>query len=153
MGQTRSFDFERRLRQVVAGDTTTTYVYDGAGQRVAQVVARAAQPAAVTVYIGALYEEQVNPTDLPHSAYTSYYFLGSRLVGLRRANQSNSGQYRLVGDHLGSTTLLVDTSGPPTVVQRQYYAPYGTSAYQYTAHGSLRNRLKTPGKAARILVS
>jgi RHS repeat-associated protein len=42
-----------------------------------------------------------------------------------------------VGDHLGSTTLLVDTSGPPTVVQRQYYTPYGTSAFQYTAHGSL----------------
>ena len=30
-GQTRSFDFERRLRQVVAGSTTTTYIYDGAG--------------------------------------------------------------------------------------------------------------------------
>jgi RHS repeat-associated protein len=137
VGQTRSFDFERRLRQVVAGSTTTTYIYDGAGKRVAQVVTRSAQQPAATVYIGNLYEEQVNPTDLPHSAYTSYYFLGATLVGLRRANQSASGQYRLVGDHLGSTTLLVDTSGPPTVVQRQYYTPYGTSAYQYTAHGSL----------------
>jgi hypothetical protein len=110
---------------VVAGSTSTTYIYDRAGKRVAQVVTRNAQQPATTVYIANLYEEQVNPTDLPHSGYTSYYFLGATLVGLRRANQSVRGQYRLVGDHLGSTRLLVDTSSLPTVIQGPSAAALG----------------------------
>ena len=36
-----------------------------------------------------------------------------------------NGQYRMVGDHLGSTTLVVDASTSPQVVHRVYYKPYG----------------------------
>jgi RHS repeat-associated protein len=68
-----------------------------------------------------------NPTD-PDPAYIVYYSFGGKLVGMRRANQedaSTDGQYRIAGDHLGSTTLIVDTSSSPQVLQRQYYKPYG----------------------------
>jgi RHS repeat-associated protein len=66
--------------------------------------------------------------------YTSYYSLGAKVVGMRRVNAaSGNGQFRIVGDHLGSTTLIVDTASPPNVVQRQYHKPYGETAWQYTA--------------------
>lgn len=69
--------------------------------------------------------------------YISYYSFGDKLVGMRRANASaGNEQFRMVGDHLGSTTLLVDTytgTGGPRVVQRQYHKPYGETAWQYTA--------------------
>ena len=66
--------------------------------------------------------------------YTSYYSFGGKLIGMRRANYSSgNGQFRIVGDHLGSTTLVVDTASPPNVVQRQYAKPYGETAWQYTA--------------------
>jgi RHS repeat-associated protein len=68
--------------------------------------------------------------------YASYYSFGNKLVGMRRVNAvSGNGQFRIVGDHLGSTTLIVDTSASPApnVVQRQYHKPYGETAWQYTA--------------------
>jgi hypothetical protein len=44
----------------------------------------------------------------------------------RKANQpTGNGQYRIVGDHLGSTSLVVDSANPPAVVHRQYFKPYG----------------------------
>src|SRR5437763_16956257 len=46
-------------------------------------------------------------------------------------------QYCIVADHLGSTSMIVDTSSPPNVVQRQYYKPYGESAFQYIAGSRL----------------
>ncbi len=70
-------------------------------------------------------------------------YLGTKLVGLRHASPgdaSTNGVYRLVGDHLGSVTLLVDDASPPAVAQRAYYTPYGQTAYRYTAHGSLTSR-------------
>jgi hypothetical protein len=89
-----------------------------------------------TVYVGSLYEEQL--TDAAGRPYTVYSFLSGKLVGLRRGNRATGNrQYRLVGDHLGSTTLLVDTSAPPQVAQRQYYSPYGEQALQAAGNTSL----------------
>jgi RHS repeat-associated protein len=66
--------------------------------------------------------------------YTTYYSFGGMMVGMRRANASaGNGQFRIVGDHLGSTTLIVDTATPPNVVQRQYHESYGETTWQYTA--------------------
>jgi RHS repeat-associated protein len=59
-------------------------------------------------------------------AYTSYYSFGGRVVGMRKQNYPTSnGQLRILGDHLGSSTLIVDTAATPVVVHRQYYKPYG----------------------------
>ena len=68
------------------------------------------------------------------------------MVGMRRANQldlTSNGQHRVVGDHLGSTTLVVDTSSPPQVVHRQYYKPYGEVAY---SAGSSRTTIGYTGQ-------
>lgn len=52
---------------------------------------------------------------------------------MRRANQadaSTDGQLRVVGDHLGSTSLVFNTAAPSTVIHRAYYKPYGEVAWQ-----------------------
>ncbi len=130
-GQSRLFDPAGRLSSVSDGTTVSAYIYDANGQRLLTSVA-AGGTTRRTLYIGGIYEEQLG------SGSINYYSFGGKGVGLRRSGWPNgNGQYRLVGDHLGSTTLLVDTATPPTVVQRQYHKPYGEIAFQWTAGGSL----------------
>ncbi|MDQ2808620.1 MAG: hypothetical protein M3Z04_17180 [Chloroflexota bacterium] len=103
-GQSRTFDPEGRLSSVSAGSTVSAYIYDANGQRLLTSVT-AGGTTRRTLYIGGLYEEQLG------SGSINYYSFGGKGVGLRRAGwPSGNGQYRLVGDHLGSTTLLVDTA-------------------------------------------
>jgi RHS repeat-associated protein len=67
---------------------------------------------------------------------------------MRLANQtdpSTDGQLRVVGDHLGSATLVIDTSATPQVIHRQFYKPYGelalTSGSSRTSVGYTGQRL------------
>lgn len=103
-----------------------------------------------TLYIGNLYEEDISNTSDPTPPYTSYYTFGGKLVGMRLANQpdpSTDGQLRVVGDHLGSATLTIDTQSPPQVIHRQYYKPYGevalSSGSSRTSIGYTEQRLYT----------
>ena len=74
-------------------------------------------------------------------------------MGMRLANQpdpATDGQLRVVGDHLGSATLVIDTytgTGGPRVVHRQYYKPYGevalSSGSSRTSVGYTGQRLDT----------
>jgi RHS repeat-associated protein len=136
--QTRAFDPEGRITQVISGTYTTGFVYDANGARIIKSVTDSSSkegPVTTrTLYIGGIYEETI--TNQPSPPYISYYTFGGKLVGMRRANQvqsSTNGQQRIVSDHLGSTTLVVDTSNPPQVLQRQYHKPYGETAWQYAA--------------------
>jgi RHS repeat-associated protein len=132
--QSRNFDAENRLAQISAGGVVSAYIYDANGQRLIKSVSTG-DTTQRTLYIGSLYEEDLSSKEPP---YINYYQLGGKLVGMRRANQAASnGQYRLVSEQLGSTTLVVDTSTPSQVVQRQYHKPYGEVAWQYQASGSL----------------
>ncbi len=86
-----------------------------------------------TLYIGSMYEEEVSN---PAHPYTVYYFFGGKPVAMRKASYSSGGGvFRIVGDHLGSTSLIVDTSTPPQVVQRSYYKPYGEVAWSWSLSG------------------
>ena len=71
-------------------------------------------------------------------------------MGMRRANHaSGNGHLLIVVDHLGSTTLVIDTStnSSPQVAHRQYYTPYGEaipkigSTNSYTSIGYTGQRL------------
>lgn len=127
--QTRTFDAENRVSSVVTGTTTLSFVYDGNGKRLIQEIVSGSTPISTVFYVGNLYEEELITNNDNHP-YTVYYFLGGKMVGLRKANYAtNNGQFRMVGDHLGSTTLVVDTSSLPVVVSRQYYKPYGEVAW------------------------
>lgn len=143
VAQSRSYDQENRLSEVVSGTTTLDFVYDGNGQRLVQSVTAQNGKLSTqtsTLYISGLYEEVLSDANHP---YTNYYALGSKMVGLRKANYSDpssNGQFRIVGDQLGSTTLLVDCSTPPNVVNRQYYKPYGEVAFSTGNSGGLTSK-------------
>lgn len=119
--QSRTFDQERRLVQVVSGSTTSTFIYDGTDKRIIQNVTSGGKTAS-TLYTNG-YEETLNGGPTP--PYIICYMFGSKMVAMRRANQSGvnaNGQFRVVGDQLGSTTLIVDTAPAPDVIQRAHYA-------------------------------
>jgi hypothetical protein len=93
-------------------------------------------------YVRSLCEEGLQTG--AHRPYIMYYYLGGKMVGMRRVNQQGTdpadtspldGQFRVVGDQLGSTTLVVgvDNQGNTEVVHREYYKPYGEVAYEYKA--------------------
>ena len=82
------FDAENRISSIMTGTTTLSFVYDGNGKRVVQNVTDASGKAAITtstLYVGNLYEEEVSSTQNP-KPYTVYYFLGGKMVGMRKAN-------------------------------------------------------------------
>ena len=126
--QTRTFDQEGRVSQIVSGTVTTNFVYDANNTR---IIKKTKQGVVTTntLYVGNLYEEMLAGSH-GTNPYIVYYSLGGKLVGLRKGNyQSGNGQYRIVVDNLSSATLTVDTSSPPAVKYRQYYKPYGEVAF------------------------
>lgn len=106
-------------------------VYDANGALIKSVAVTTGGNPTRTLYIGSVYEEEISSTSTD-KPYTNYYSFGGQMVGMRKGNQPTSGdnrQLRVVGDHLGSTSLVIDTSSSPQVVHRQYYKPYGEIAY------------------------
>ncbi len=129
--QTRIYDQERHLVQITSASTTSTFIYDGNDQRIIQNVTTGATTTH-TLYIGNFYEETLTGASSP--PYIVYYMFGGKTVGMRRANYpvlptNTNGQFRVVGDQLGSTTLLIDTAPVPNVTQREYYKPFGEVAF------------------------
>lgn len=92
----QGWDAENRLTTVTVNGQTTTFVYDGDGNRVkapsgpplrghGQV-----QNGQTTVYIGALFEKNVST-----GVVTTYYFAGGQRVAMRQGGVL----YYLHGDH------------------------------------------------------
>ncbi|MDQ5823766.1 MAG: S-layer homology domain-containing protein [Chloroflexota bacterium] len=103
-----------------------------------------------TIFIKGLYEEEL--TGAANPPYTAYYTLSGKLVGMRRANQgSANGQYRIVGDHLGSTSLIVSATNTPSVVQRTYNKPYGEVAWSWSSSGGGPTSLTSIGYTGQRL--
>jgi RHS repeat-associated protein len=117
---TQAWDAENRLASVTQGGVTTTFTYNGDGQRV-----KVAVGIVVPAYVGNLYE--VNPTT---GVTTTYYYAGSQRIAMRTAQ----GVTYLAGDHLGSASLAMGASNTS-----QRYYPYGDTRsggvptdYQFT---------------------
>jgi RHS repeat-associated protein len=103
-----------------------------------------------TIYIGGMYEEDITPGS-SITQYTSYYTFGGKLVGMRRVVGTTSTQYRMVGDHLGSTSLIVDAQNTPAVVQRTYNKPYGEVAWSWSPSGGGPTSLTSIGYTGQRL--
>jgi RHS repeat-associated protein len=104
-------------RTPTAGPTATpvpfsgaSFVYDGDGNRVAQTVNN------VTTYFVGNYYEVTNGT------VTKYYYAGTQRVAMRKGSTLSY----LLSDHLGSTSLTLDSSG------------YLVSELRYKAWGEVR---------------
>ncbi len=86
------------------------YTYDGNGTRVKKAI----QGGSTTWYIGSHYEKK-------DSTYTKYIFAG----GTRIAKVTTSGYHILHSDHLGSSTVLSDSTG--AIAESTEYNPFGTT--------------------------
>ncbi len=89
---------------------TSAFTYDGSGTRVKKAI----QGGSTTWYIGSHYEKK-------DSTYTKYIFAG----GTRIAKVTTSGYHILHSDHLGSSTIITESSGG--VVESTEYNPFGTT--------------------------
>ncbi len=107
---TLSYDRGNRLIGVSGPSTSAIFLYDADGNRVLATV-----NGATTVYIAGLFE-------YTGGAATSYY---GGAVMRRSSYGSGNGVFYVLGDHLGSTSAIVDTSG--SVQAQQYYYPYGAN--------------------------
>jgi len=123
--QTLIYDEENRLVEVQENSATVAeYVYDGDGNQV-QAVVTDDDLTITTIYIGSYYRQI---TTLDESAipavetteWEKYYYAGSVRLAMRE--DSDSPLY-LVGDHLGSTSLVINTSGQE--VAKRSYLPFG----------------------------
>ncbi len=93
-----------------AATVTSAFTYDGSGTRVKKAI----QGGSTTWYIGSHYEKK-------DSTYTKYIFAG----GTRIAKVTTSGYHILHGDHLGSSTVISDSSG--AIAESTEYNPFGTT--------------------------
>jgi RHS repeat-associated protein len=95
------------LVSVTGPSYSAAFTYNGDGQRVKQTINNV-----TTYFVGNYYEKT-------GSTVTKYYHAG----GTRVAVRTGSTVYYLLGDHLGSTSVVTDASGGPLVETR--YKPFG----------------------------
>jgi RHS repeat-associated protein len=88
---------------------TTTFVYDGDGNRIKKTVG-----STVTTYVNKYYEKT-------GTEVTTNYYLGSKLIAVRKGTTSSY----ILQDHLGSTSGTADSSG--AVASTISYFPFGVS--------------------------
>ena len=105
-----TYDAENRLTGM-SGGVTSSYVYDGDGNRVKETVAGVTR-----IFIGNTYE-------VAAGVVKKYYYAGATRV----AENSGGTLYYLLTDHLGSTAVTTDSAGN-RVTELRYY-PYGDSRY------------------------
>ena len=116
---TLTYDAENRLTGM-AGGVTSSYVYDGDGARVKET-----SGGTTTVYVGAYFEWTGSTATMK-----SYYYAGGTRVAMRTGTASAGTINYLLGDHLGSTSLTLDSAGNRlnTNTELRYY-PYGVPRY------------------------
>jgi RHS repeat-associated protein len=117
-GRGIAWNADNLVTQVTKGSTTTTFTYDGLGERVKKVSGNA-----TSIYpMGDDYEV----TNATITKYVSIPGLGviAKKVGTTR--------YWLHTDRLGSIQAITDEAG--TVVQHRTYRPYGDKLADTTSH-------------------
>ncbi|MGE0477197.1 MAG: FG-GAP-like repeat-containing protein, partial [Nitrospirales bacterium] len=111
----------------VPGPTTTTYVYDGDGGRVKKTVG-----STMTTYIGKLYVCE-------GTSCAKMIFAGGQRIAIKQVNSGSTSYFH--PDHLGSTSLLTNSSGVKE--EDVVYYPFGET---YTNTGTANVAYKYTGK-------
>jgi RHS repeat-associated protein len=115
----QNFDAENRLTSVLPtpGSVATSFKYDGDGNLVAKLFGNV-----TTYYVGGVYEVEVTNTTV--TKQTWYYPVGG---AMRIIDGTGNNVYYLLKDHLGSGSVLLDSSGELTPNGEQRYYPFGES--------------------------
>ena len=98
---------------------TTSFLYDGDGN----LVKKTKPDGSKTIYVGGLYE--VDKTGSTVTRTVTYYPAG----GAMRINivGGNNTLYYILKDHLGSASVVTDSTG--TIVGEERYYPYGETRF------------------------
>jgi RHS repeat-associated protein len=124
--QTASYDAENRLLSLTRAGATTTFTYNGNGDRVS-----ALSGGKTTRYYYDYQGRLLCEADGSGTITANNIYAGSRLVG---RGTSASGYHYYHADRLGSTLVLTDAAGNATV--RYGYAPYGAKSVQGSEVGN-----------------
>jgi len=114
----QTFDAENRLISVTISGQSTTFVYDGDGN----LVKKLKPDGTITVYIGGVYEVELNGTTVTK---TTLYYPAAGAV--RVIQGGNNNLYYVLKDHLGSASVTLDASGNVVANGEQRYYPFGES--------------------------
>lgn len=101
------------------------FVYDGDGKRVKSII-----NGTTTYFVGAHYE-------VANGVVTKYYYAGAQRIAMR----TNGALKFLLGDHLGSTSLVTDANGQNTIETR--YTAWGEVRY---ASGNMPTKYQYTGQ-------
>lgn len=122
------------------------YLYDAGGQRIKKLVRKQGGQIEVTVYIDGAFEYQrIVQSGVVEENNTLHVMDSQSRIALVRignpfTNDSTPAvKYRL-GDHLGSSNVVIDSSG--NLVNREEYTPYGETSFGSFA----RKRYRFTGK-------
>ena len=108
---TQTFDAENRLISVTVNSQTTQFIYDGDGNLIKKINPDNSK----TLYVGGLYEVNKNAGGTVTGTTTYYPASGAMRV--------NGTLYYVLKDHLGSASVVTDSSG--NIVGEQRYYPFG----------------------------
>ncbi|GEM_PF-2888588 len=115
------WDVENRPVSMTVNGLTTTFTYDGDGNRVKQVIVGGN----TTLYINKYFEK-----NLTTNTTTRYYYFGGKLVAMK---QSSANVTYIHQDHLSGTSVMSDSVGNQL------------SAINYQPFGGSRNSQGNPG--------
>ena len=85
--------------------------------------------------------DDVSLVAAPGVKTTTYFYAGAQRVAMRRSDGVSTKVYYMIGDHLGSSSLLVDSSGAK--VGEMLYKPWGELRY---ASGDLPTEYRFTGQ-------
>jgi RHS repeat-associated protein len=97
-----------------SGFSSAAFTYDGDGRRVKSTF----NGTTTTYFVGAHYE-------VTGSTITKYYYAGAQRIAMR----TNGTLSYLLGDHLGSTSLVTDSAG--VKINEQRYKAWGETRYTF----------------------
>jgi RHS repeat-associated protein len=127
-----SYDAENRLTSIAKNNPTiATFVFDGDGKRVKSMVNGES-----TLFVGPHYE--VTGTQV-----TKYYFAGAQRIAMRKDGTPSY----MLGDHLGSTSLVTDSNG--TLITETKYKAWGEVRYT-TPNTTLSTRYTFTGQYSYV---
>jgi RHS repeat-associated protein len=146
-GYTATYDASGRLATITKASVTTTYSYNGLGQRVRKFSSTGA--ASTTLFV---YDQDGQLLGEYNSAGTplrEYVWLGSTPIAVFQPNGSNNPLvYYLHTDHLGTPRLVTDTAN--NIRWRWLAEPFGTTAPEDnpSSLGVFTQNLRFPGQFA-----
>jgi RHS repeat-associated protein len=109
VGTARTWDVENRLTSITKDGVTTTFIYNGDGNRVEKTVGEV-----TTLYINQYYEKNLDSGEV-----TTYYYLGGKMVAQRKDTTLSY----IHQDSLGSSSAASNADGSSEGSIR--YLPFG----------------------------